>query len=173
MKILTGSKAGQIADNRDLDYLYVDEPRPATKQEGIDGFEITSEELNQRKNFTFAERHKLYYSYLFDKAINPESPLDDYHILDYKKELYELIKETVEKNKFGLSGKFNYKGYILKQVYHIAYNIFILWNDSPLITPEQKAIVQKIHDHQMPIEYLDTLKGIFEQVKARYENTGV
>ena len=108
----------------------------------------------------------MFYSYLFDKEINPNSPFDDYHILDYKQQLYDLLKVTIEKNDFGLSGKFTSNhGHCLKQVYHVAYNIFILKNNSPIITDEQKAIVQKIHDCEMPISYLDELKEIFWSIQ--------
>ena len=43
-------------------------------------------------------------------------------------------------------------------------NIFILKNNSPIITVEQKAVIQKIHDCQMPIDYLDELLNILMEV---------
>lgn len=165
MKILIGSKAVGLINNKDYDYLYVDEPRPEKKQEGVDCFEITSEELKTQMNFKSKGKIMMFKNFVFDKAINPNSPFDDYHILDYKQQLYDLIKETIEKNTYGLSGKLTFRGNILKQVYRVAYNIFILKNNSPIITEEQKTIVQKIHDCEMPISYLDELKEIFWSIE--------
>ena len=52
-----------------------------------------------------------------------------------------------------------------KLVYHIAYNLFIVQNNSPIITEEQKAIVQKLHDGEMPISYIDKLRAMIKALK--------
>ena len=49
-------------------------------------------------------------------------------------------------------------GHCSKIIYHIAYNLFILENNSPIITDTQKAIIQRIHDRLMPVEYIDELE---------------
>jgi hypothetical protein len=51
-----------------------------------------------------------------------------------------------------------------KLIYHFAYNLFILQNNSVYLTPEQKEIIQKIHDCQMPIEYLDELERMLNEL---------
>ena len=56
-----------------------------------------------------------------------------------------------------------------KKIYHIAYNMFILQNNSPILTNEQKEIVQKIHDKEMPIEYLDEMEKIIKSFKIESE----
>lgn len=100
------------------------------------------------------------FNYQFDSIINKEfSTLFEYHILDYKKELVKLLKWIVDNKKYN----FNKNVYAedkkcTKLIYHIAYNLFIIENNSPIITKEQKETIQKIHDLEMPIDYLDELE---------------
>lgn len=55
----------------------------------------------------------------------------------------------------------------MKNIYHIAYNLFILLNNSVTLTEEQMNIVQKIHDCEMPIQYLQELRQLYSLLVKR------
>ena len=88
-----------------------------------------------------------------------------YHILDYKEKLKRLLNLFIIQE-FSVFGKVskgvysrNMNRYVLPKIfYHIAYNLFILENNSVKLTDEQLEIVQKIHDKEMPVEYGEELK---------------
>lgn len=49
-----------------------------------------------------------------------------------------------------------------KLTYHIAFNIFILVDNSVKITNEHLQIVQKIKNGEMSIDYIDELTNLLE-----------
>ena len=81
----------------------------------------------------------------------------EYHLLDHKNDLIKLLKFVKINKMLNFSKENAHHGCVAKSVYHIAYNIFILRNNSTILTKEQKEIIQDIHDLVMPIDYIDTL----------------
>lgn len=49
------------------------------------------------------------------------------------------------------------KKYCVKSIYVLTACIFMLENGECKLTSKQKRIIQKIHDHKMPIDFMDTL----------------
>jgi hypothetical protein len=82
--------------------------------------------------------------------------------------LIQLLNYIVEKKKLNFNKDIG--NYCYNQLYHFAYNLFILQNNSVELTPEQFEIVQKIHDEKMPISYLDEMKNLLEEIKKRKVN---
>lgn len=107
----------------------------------------------------------LLYNYQLDKTIIGQKFPIEYNILDYKDKLIELIEFVIENKAYNFNPRITIEGCCTKNIYQIAYNIFILQNKSPLITSEQKEIIQKIHDGTMSTDYIEELKKIFKELK--------
>ena len=158
-KYLVGSSLLGLSKARDLDYLIIGtKPSDYTYNEEDIRFREKNELLGCMKfeNNSFG----WIYNYQLDRQINNAFALYySYNLLDYRAQLINRLKKVVNKKLFNFN-KIITQGNkcCCKIIYHIAYNLFILENNSPIITEEQKVIIQKIHDLKMPIEYLDELE---------------
>ena len=158
-KFLVGSSLLGLTNIRDTDYLVVSENENNTDfNDGVDYRYRTTTNIKETLEFKNNDGRKLF-NYQLDKAINKEfGKFIPYNILDYRNELTRFLKEIVRYKMFNFNKRVTTNnGHCSKMIYHIAYNLFILENNSPIITDEQKAIIQKIHDRLMPIEYIDEL----------------
>ena len=173
-KYLIGSKLLGLKNNKDTDYLVLGEKEKdyAILENGIEYSYKTFEWINNQMKFQEYKKNKRFFlfNYQLDaKIIGQNFPIE-YHILDYKNELIEYLNWIVENRKFNFSKKITVnKKCCAKKIYHIAYNMFILQNNSPILTNEQKEIVQKIHDKEMPVEYLDEMEKIIKSFKIESE----
>lgn len=136
-----------------------EEKKLAEFKNGVDYRYRTLENVKKTLEFKGNDDRKLF-NYQLDKSINKEfGEFLPYTLLDYKNELISYLKDIVKCKRFNFDKRVtSNKGHCTKIIYHIAYNLFILENNSPIITDEQKEIIQKIHDRLMPIEYLDELE---------------
>lgn len=131
---------------------------------------ITEEYLNSILTFKHYNMSLIMFNYQYDREIIGKDFPIEYHLLDYRNELVNYLKEIVKFKMFNFNKRIKCNGgNCTRMIYHIAYNVFILQNNSPILTNEQKAIVQKIHDHLMPISYIDDL----EQMINKLEETSV
>lgn len=170
MEYNIGSTLLGLSNARDKDKLVITKEVTYKRviENGKDIVYISPTHLEGLLKFENAEGKRerlMLYNYQLDEAIIGQGFPYKYHILDYRMELLELLTRTI------LEGKMNFNkrvmtenGCCCKAIYHIAYNIFILQNNSPYITREQKAIIQQIHDLNMPIDYLDELLNILMEV---------
>ena len=157
---LIGSKLLNLSNCKDIDYLVLDNNKNNIyNQNNIDYRYRTITNIKETLKFKNDDGRKLF-NYQLDKTINKEfGEFISYNILDYRNELTRFLKEIVSYKMFNFNKRVTTNnGHCSKMIYHIAYNLFILENNSPIITDEQKAIIQKIHDRLMPIEYLDKLE---------------
>ena len=144
-KFLVGSSLLGLTNIKDTDYLIVSENESGTNgQNGIDYRYRTMTNIKETLKFKNNDGRKLF-NYQLDKAINKEfGKFIPYNILDYRNELTTFLKEVVSKKLFNFNRRITInKGHCSKMIYHIAYNLFILENNSPIITDEQKEIIQK------------------------------
>lgn len=160
-KFLIGSSILGLTNIKDSDYLYIYEnsSEANTKiDDGNDNRYRTKEYQIELLEFKNDDGRKLF-NYQCDKTINKEfGEFIPYNILDYRKELTKFLKEIVKEKTFNFNKSITQGNQCCcKMVYHIAYNTFILINNSPIITNDQKAIIQSIHDKNMPIDYIDDL----------------
>lgn len=170
-KYKVGSDIIHLKNCKDIDYVILDDTCGTykmvhNKDTGEDLFYTTKEYLMKRLTFSKNKNQLLMYNYQYDRAlIGDEFPIE-YHILDYKNELIEFLMFVVERKLFNFN-KIIYceDRKCSKLIYHIAYNVFILQNNSPILTEEQLKIVQQIHDYQMPIDYIDTLTSMIYELK--------
>ena len=170
MEYIVGSKCLGLENVRDIDVIvFTDDIE--YKKESKDGKDIvytTIERYNTILNFedpTGYRRFLMMTNYQKDREIIGKDFPIEYNILDHKEELIALIVESILQSEFNFNKRVTVNGGMCsKQIYHVAYNIFILKNNSPIITVEQKAVIQKIHDCQMPIDYLDELLNILMEV---------
>lgn len=165
-KYLVGSKLLGLQNAHDTDILLLDEE----EEERVDIHYCTKSFLFKRMNFELPIEKPYINAYLhnyqLDADIIGQNFPYEYHILDQKDKYIELLTYLVD-NKlmgFGRGEKYNC-GQLLKSIYHVAYIAFIMQNNSTELTEEQKAIIQKIHDNQMPQEYLDELVEIISNLQ--------
>lgn len=90
------------------------------------------------------------WNYQLDADIIKQNFPIEYHILEHKEALRKFLNEIRNKKARNYSPAiYDINGFMLKSCYHIAYNKFILENNSIILTDNQKDIIQKIHDHKM------------------------
>lgn len=168
-KYKIGSRILHLDNCKDIDYIVLSDEFPDYTRKKIDGEDILylhQDTLSSRLTFKKYDLYNTLFNYQYDRdIIGQEFPIE-YHILDYRQELIKYLKDVVKRKLFNFNKQITLnKLYCSKRIYHIAYNIFILQNNSPIITEEQKAIVQQIHDGLMPIEYLDVLEHMLYCIK--------
>lgn len=159
-RFLVGSGLLGLANIKDTDYMVIEEEKKLAEfKDGIDYRYRTLENVKDTLAFKGNDDRKLF-NYQLDKAINKEfGEFLPYNLLDYKNELISYLKEIVKYKRFNFDKRItSNNGHCTKIIYHIAYNLFIVENNSPIITAEQKTIIQTIHDRLMPIEYLKELE---------------
>lgn len=164
MKYKIGSSGLGLKNCKDKDRVVIttecDYKKVLTDDEEI--MYISKACLEKNLYFNSDSRYEIY-NYQYDRSIIGNDFPIEYHILDYRNELIELLNTIVKQGLMNFNKLITCNnGNCSKLVYHIAYNIFILWNNSPIITEEQKVIIQKIHDCEMPIEYIDVLKEMLD-----------
>lgn len=168
-KYLIGSKLIGLS-NRDNDYIIIDtefeHKRVAENGEDIlyQNIEVTNKILNfDEENLKY--RRLWLYNYQYDKDIIGQNFPIEYHLLEHKDKLISLLKKIVEKKLYNFNKRVTVnKIYCTQIIYHIAYNTFIIQNNSTKLTEEQMQIIQDIHDIKKPIEYLDELAEIIKNL---------
>lgn len=164
MKYLIGSKLLGLTNEKDKDYVIIstEYEHKKIKENEEDILYSSKEHLLKRFFFEDYQTKPFFYvvNYQFDKSIIGQDFPIEYNLLDYKDKLIEFLKWIVINKRVGfLHDRINNE-FCLKMTYHVAYNVFILLNNNPIINDNQKAIIQKIHDGQMPIDYLNELEEI-------------
>ena len=169
-KYLIGSSLIGLKNNRDVDYLILvdDIPKDPIREPGVDNHYWTKEQLIDFLNFKTDVKQparQCLWNYQCDRdLIGDDFPIE-FHILDHKEKLKDFLKKVVYHRQLNFNKYVTFDGgYCSKLIYHFAYNLFILQNNSVHMTQEQKEIIQKIHDYQMPIEYLDELERMLNEL---------
>lgn len=171
MEYLVGSKALGLKNARDEDYVIIAtnkeyERRVEKNKEYIYISENLAKEIMSFDVRKEKYKHLYLFNYQFDRKIIGDSFPISYNILEYKGKLKELLKRIMEEKLYNFDKRVTTNGdNCSKRIYHIAYNVFILENNSSVITKEQKEIIQTIHDCKMPIDYLDELKIKIKEIK--------
>lgn len=157
---LIGSKLLNIKNTKDIDYIEIIDGENIYRKENKDGVDIfysTLDLINKHLNFESEDSYNLafqMFNYQYDTNLRAYFGYNDlpfkYNILDYKKELEAFLQHIKDNKLFNYNteivGKNNH---ISKQIFHIAYNKFILENNSTILTPKQQEIIQRIHDKDM------------------------
>lgn len=173
-KYLVGSKLLAISNTHDTDFVCIvdkfdkDEYNIAKENNEHIIFyekELLVSILDFALPFNRQTVYKYLYSYQLDKDIIGQDFPYEHSVLKKRDRYIELLKWVVETGScnFAHHERLN-GGNCSKIIYHIAYIVFILQNNSVEITSEQKAIVQKIHDKQMSQSYLDELARIIYEL---------
>lgn len=169
-KYLVGSTLLNLDNVKDTDVLIVVDSEDDIAISKEDRHFITKTQLENRLRLKLPSLKEAlrYYmvNYQFDRSIIGSDFPIEYHILDYREQYIELLNWTVDHKAIGFDSRGDYNsGIVLKYMYHVAYTAFIMKNNSTTITPEQKAIIQKIHDRQMPQSYLEELAAMIKDLK--------
>lgn len=175
-RYLIGSYLLGLRNNHDRDMLVLDfenEDPNFYRRECVDGDDVviySVANLNQQINMKLPLSHitakRYIINYQLDKSIIGQDFPIEYHILDRRSDYIDLLNWIVDNQaaNFKKIPELN-DGNCSKIIYHIAYTLFIVENNSTTLTAEQKAIVQKIHDRQMPQDYLDVLAEKIRNLK--------
>ena len=164
IKYKVGSVALGLNNTKDIDYVVISNKKQKISVVNNDGiyedlWYFRLEDLYRNLQFKSRNIFTLLSNYEYDIEIIGSSFPIKYHILDYKEQLIKLLKEIVNNKSFNFDKRITQgNNCCCKIIYHITYNLFILENNSPIITDEQKEIIQKIHDRLMTIDYLDELE---------------
>lgn len=155
--ILVGSQALKLSSPRDTDYLIFENREGQRKswfEENNNFHSIDAKDFKKIMNFDKDMRiwNKLY-NYVIDRDINPNEL--DYNVFNYKDEIRDSLKWLVTNHSIVFKPyiNLNNNGTWRKTNYHILYNLYLLLNDSKELTEEQKAVIQKIHDKEMPATF--------------------
>lgn len=162
-KYLIGSKVLGLKNARDIDYVTIDNKVIYKKvfEKDYDVIYISKEYLTNSFAFKSKDWFCLLSNYQYDKNIIQKDFPIKYSILDYRNELITFLKYVVKNKLFNFNKKITInRKYCSKLIYHIAYNTFILQNNSTKLTIEQINKVQLLHDCKMPISYIDELEKI-------------
>lgn len=175
-KYLIGSKLLNLKNNNDTDYLIlVDASNDEgfykyDKQGDIENHYRTASMLLKTLNFELPiDRTSIKYfvvQYQLDKDIIGQDFPYPHSVLEYRSNYIDVLNYIIDNQTVGFkkSPRLN-DGNCSKGVYHIAYLTFILENNSTALTVDQKAIIQKIHDREMPQSYLDELEEKIRNLK--------
>lgn len=174
MRYRVGSTLLGLSNNHDVDFIVLCDGNETTyerKREGSDDVLYRSvQNIKKYMNFEYPitrQNARIYVvNYQLDANIISQNFPVEYHILDRRIDYIHLLLDIVN-NKL-----LNFKripclnnGCMSKILYHVAYTTFIMQNNSTTLTAEQKEIVQKIHDRQMPQDYLDELEEIIRGLR--------
>lgn len=167
-KYSVGSHLIGLNNTRDKDVVVVIEDCSYNENEDI--HYLLKDYLDKLMNFEipFSPNvvHRYLITYQYDKDIIGQDFPYEYHILDHRDKYIELLKYIVDTSAIGFDRTIYRNNFINKIMYHVAYLTFVIKNNSVVLTEEQKSIVQKIHDRQMPVEYLDELESIIRSLNS-------
>lgn len=167
-RYLIGSCQLGLKNNHDTDYLQIEESGDGSryKREFKNGEDVVTRSavnIDRQMNFELPinEKTAKYYiiNYQLDEEIIGQEFPYKYRILDKRDKYIQLLNYIADNKVLNFNKEININDWhCSKALYHVAYLTFILENNSTILTAEQKAVVQKIHDKQMPIAYLDELE---------------
>lgn len=165
-KYLVGSNLLGLTKNKDTDYVVLDSTIEKIGKRKIDNgvecFYYSPNYLTQLMHFELPyDREILKYMWIYQydiDIIGQDFPIV-WHILDYKDKVKEFLNWVVDNKALNFTKDIYFNDYKMsKLLYHITYMTYILKNNSVQLTKEQKENIQKIHDYEMPLEFLDTLE---------------
>lgn len=171
MEYIIGSKLLNLDNTKDNDVLVISSKYEYNrfKVNGNDCLFRSEQNIKDHLSFNvfMPEAYsKLIYNYQLDADIIGQDFPIEYHLLDYKDKVIELLNYIVDNKLLNFNPLISVRrNNCSKLVYHIAYNTFIIQNNSTMITEEQKAIIQKLHNGEMPRAYLSELKAIIKRLK--------
>lgn|SRR5574344_1561630 len=164
-KYQIGSYMLGLSNNHDYDYLIIGDKFKRYRDDSGDCLVLTPQQLENDLYFKSTTMMFCIFNYQLDCHINPAFTYCKYNILDYQDELKKVVSDIINEHQLGFSKDIgNANCCIRKNVYHIAYNIYILKNKSTTLTSTQKKNIQKIHDGIMPLSFIDELVEEFNNL---------
>lgn len=168
-KYLVGSYALGMSNSKDIDYVIIVDGNDSEYcvkkvEDGADHFYKTKDNLDSfmlfQRPFTQKNIQQYVINYQYDQnLIDNKFPIK-YNILEQRQKYIEMLNWIVDNKALNFNKEINLNGWkCSKLLYHVAYLVFILENNSTTLTNKQKAIVQQIHDKQMSVTYLDELSA--------------
>ena len=166
-KYLYGSKMLKLSNNRDDDWLVFDDVSAKVAREaGCMSIPLYRAML---EHFIRGNRIKPdYYNgcYLYQLSAgfrdDPEYLFKDFNISEYKEVWKQWLKAYANAEK---TEAWAIKSDILpKQFYHLLYQYYMIVEDTHWISDNAKAVVQKIHDLEMPSSYFYELRDLINNL---------
>lgn len=177
-KYLIGSCLLGLRDPKDADYVVLTEGDNADScvhkyENGEDCFYKTKANLDSYMNFERKFTHETVptyiVSYQYDAEIIGQDFPVKYNVSAQRSKYVELLKWIVANKALNFDKSvlacINDGTKLTKNLYHVAYLLFILQNNTVALTNKQKQTVQQIHDGAMPVDYLDELERAIYALK--------
>lgn len=176
-KYLVGSNLLGLSNSKsDIDLLVVVDTNEDDyyKRKFVDGQDCifrSKANINRQMNFVLPidrdTARKYIINYQLDRdIIGQDFPLE-FHILDHRQNYVDLLKYLVDNKWLNFNRTVKYaNGCLQKNMYHVAYLLFIIKNSTTMLTDEQRQIVKKIHDREMPDSYADDLAAMIKELKS-------
>jgi len=105
----------------------------------------------------------------FDENIVDKSFPIKWSILDHREDYIKLLNEMVDRKLWWFHKIFeniDNKDYTLpKDLYRLEYLIYILENNTTELTKEELYILQKLHDKQMPVDFIEEIIARIKKLK--------
>lgn len=112
-------------------------------------------------------------NYQLDKDIIRQGFPYKFSVLDYRDKYIEMLNWIVDNKACNFKRcKYLNDGNCSQAITHVAYTAFIMQNRSVELTSEQRGVVQKLHDMQMPQDYLDELEKIIRNLRTFSDEEG-
>lgn len=171
MEYTIGSKLLNLNNTKDNDILIIstEHDYKRVKVNGKDCVYRSEEHIKKHiffENEIYNSFRIMLLNYQLDQDIIGQNFPIEYHILDHREKVIELLNHIVDNKLLNCDPRItNDKGCCSKLLYHIVYNIFILQNNSIVLSEEQQTIIQTIHDGLMPISYIDDIQIMLKELQ--------
>ncbi|MCM1042778.1 MAG: hypothetical protein NC350_01015 [Corallococcus sp.] len=178
-KFITGSCLLGLSNAQDADYVILCDGDSKDYfvhkyENGADCFYKTKANLDSYMNFErpFTHRNAEHYvtTYQYDCNLVSQGFPYRYSVLEKRAQYVRLLRWIVQNKALNFDeqvlANIDDGTTLTKGLYHVAYLTFILANNSVTLTAEQKDAVQRIHDKQMPVSYLQLLRSQIDALAA-------
>jgi hypothetical protein len=145
--------------------VFVDDSRPYVGKIATRSYPFYSRLVDNFKKGRNADGdpYKALFLYQMSKGFHEDSEYPfDFDILQYKDIWAKCLKTYINKPEVEQSALKS--GSLPKKFYHLLYQFVMITENTHFISDREKAIVQKIHDHQMPSDYFYVLKNLINDL---------
>ena len=171
-KYLFGSKMLKMNNCRDEDWLTFTSDNARTARENgyksIPFYKRIVKCFTEGKNVKADPFNAMFLYQLSAPFISdPNYPFNDFNIFEHKEVWIAWLKAFV--NSSNNETWATKKDILPKQFYHVLYQYYMITEDVHWISDEAKAVVQKIHDYEMPSSYFYDLRNLINSLEVKNE----
>lgn len=165
-KYLIGSCFLQLDNCRDEDYLYFGEQKRSVALNLNESYMPKNFfkwyiEIFKNGNTQASDSFVIFTLYQFSQGWRKDFPIA-FEIFDFQKQWVDALKKYI--NLPETEELVKQETFLLKKMYHIVYQYYMIKEQKYLISEEGKKVVQQIHDLTMPAEYFFEIKKLINSL---------